>query len=134
LRADALASTASRPAFVTTRDRPSCRNRTTEEKPLIWALCEVEYFLRADWTTQISMIWLAKLVFSRTRPVMLESLSPASQRGHLARWTNQSTSKPVPSTDETDNRYFRNYPVTGLIADMPKSTRTTQSGRQPPLI
>jgi hypothetical protein len=28
-RADALASTTSRPAFVTTRDRPSCRNRTT---------------------------------------------------------------------------------------------------------
>jgi hypothetical protein len=28
LRADALASTTSRPAFVTTRDRPSCRNRT----------------------------------------------------------------------------------------------------------
>ena len=27
-RADALASTTSRPAFVTTRDRPSCRNRT----------------------------------------------------------------------------------------------------------
>jgi hypothetical protein len=27
-RADALASTTSRPAFVTTRDRPSCRNET----------------------------------------------------------------------------------------------------------
>jgi len=27
-RADALAPTTSRPAFVTTRDRPSCRNRT----------------------------------------------------------------------------------------------------------
>ncbi len=27
-----------------------------------------------------------------------------------------------------DNRHFRDYPVTGHAADMPKSTRMTQSG------
>ena len=41
-RADALASTTSHPAFVTTRDRPSCRNGTAGVKPLIWALGEAE--------------------------------------------------------------------------------------------
>ena len=43
LRADALASTTSHPAFVTTRDRPSCRNGTAGVKPLIWGLREAEY-------------------------------------------------------------------------------------------
>ncbi len=42
IRADALASTTSHPAFVTTRDRPSCRNGTAAVKPLIWALGEAE--------------------------------------------------------------------------------------------
>ena len=42
LRADALASTTSHPAFVTTRDRPSCRNRTGRIRPLIWDLRELE--------------------------------------------------------------------------------------------
>ena len=41
-RADAVASTTSRPAFVTTRDRPSCRNGTAGVKPLIWGFSEAE--------------------------------------------------------------------------------------------
>ena len=41
-RADAVASTTSRPAFVTTRDRPSCRNGTAGVKPLIWGRGEAE--------------------------------------------------------------------------------------------
>jgi hypothetical protein len=41
-RADAVASTTSHPAFVTTRDRPSCRNRTARLRPLIWGPCEAE--------------------------------------------------------------------------------------------
>jgi hypothetical protein len=40
---DAAASTASHPAFVTTRDRPSCRNGTAGVKPLIWGSGEAEY-------------------------------------------------------------------------------------------
>jgi hypothetical protein len=32
---------------------------------MIWVECEVEYFFRGDWTTQISLIWLVKLGFSR---------------------------------------------------------------------
>ena len=63
-RADALASTASCSTFVTTRDRPSCRNRTAGHRPVIWPRCEAEYFLRGDWTTQISLIWFGKLDFS----------------------------------------------------------------------
>src|ERR1700738_4431231 len=43
IRADALASTTSHPAFVTTRDRPSCRNGTAGVKPLIWGLGEAEF-------------------------------------------------------------------------------------------
>jgi hypothetical protein len=43
IRADALASTTSHPAFVTTRDRPSCRNGTAAVKPLIWAFGEAKY-------------------------------------------------------------------------------------------
>ncbi len=39
-RADALASTTSHPAFVTTRDRPSCRNGTGRIRPLIWGVDE----------------------------------------------------------------------------------------------
>ena len=42
-RADALASTTSHPAFVTTRDRPSCRNGTVADKPMIWAFREAEF-------------------------------------------------------------------------------------------
>jgi hypothetical protein len=43
LRADALASTTSHPAFVTTRDRPSCRNGMAGDRPLIWGLGEAEF-------------------------------------------------------------------------------------------
>jgi hypothetical protein len=42
-RADALASTTSHPAFVTTRDRPSCRNGMAGDRPLIWGLREAEF-------------------------------------------------------------------------------------------
>ena len=40
LRADAVASTTSRPAFVTTRDRPSYRNGMAVVKSLIWGCGE----------------------------------------------------------------------------------------------
>jgi hypothetical protein len=43
LRADALASTTSHPEFVTTRDRPSCRNGMAGDKPLIWGLREAKF-------------------------------------------------------------------------------------------
>jgi hypothetical protein len=42
LRADAVASTTSRPAFVTTRDRPSYRNGMGVVKSLIWGCGEAE--------------------------------------------------------------------------------------------
>src|SRR6185312_11233595 len=42
MRADALASTTSRPAFVTIAIRPSCRNGTGDLKPLIWGRCEAQ--------------------------------------------------------------------------------------------
>ena len=43
MRTDALASTTSHPAFVTTRDRPSCRNGTAGVRPLIWGRREAEF-------------------------------------------------------------------------------------------
>src|ERR1700682_4949517 len=47
---DALASTASRPALVTTRDRPSCRNETAMDMHLIWVRPETKYFCKEGWT------------------------------------------------------------------------------------
>src|SRR5712692_5135300 len=47
---DALASTASRPALVTTRDRPSDRNETVMDMHLIWVSRERKYFSQRDWT------------------------------------------------------------------------------------
>ena len=43
IRADAVASTTSHPAFVTTRDRPSCRNGMAGDRPLIWGFGEAEF-------------------------------------------------------------------------------------------
>jgi hypothetical protein len=42
-RADAVASTTSHPAFVTTRDRPSCRNGMAGVRPLIWGFGKTEF-------------------------------------------------------------------------------------------
>jgi hypothetical protein len=86
LRADALASTASCSTFVTTRDRPSCRNRTAGDRPMIWPRCEAEYFLRGDWTTQISLIWLVKLDFSRMQSEAVPQRRPlwlSDERHHM---------------------------------------------------
>src|SRR6266852_46729 len=47
---DALASTASRPALVTTRDRPSDRNETVMDIRVIWVSRERKYFLKWGWT------------------------------------------------------------------------------------
>ena len=66
LRADAVASTTSRPAFMTIAIRPSCRSETARSKPLIWGQGESEYFHRRVWTTQIRLNPFRKLDFSRT--------------------------------------------------------------------
>ena len=47
---DALTSTASRPALVTTRDRPSCRNETAMDMHLIWVGRKRKYFCKGGWT------------------------------------------------------------------------------------
>src|SRR5258705_8612670 len=47
---DAAASTASRPALVTTRDRPSCRDGTARLSELIWVRPEQKYFFKWGWT------------------------------------------------------------------------------------
>src|SRR5205085_7345540 len=62
LRADAAASTASHPASVTTRDPPLMRDETTELIVLIWGDREENCFFERDWTGQIRLIWLGKLV------------------------------------------------------------------------
>jgi hypothetical protein len=66
LRADAAASTASRLAFVTIAIRPSCRDETAREEPLIWGKWEAQYIYACDWTTQIRLNLLGKLNFART--------------------------------------------------------------------
>lgn len=64
-RADALASTASRPAFVTTRDPPLCRNETARTKAVIWLKCEVNYLSLQVWTGHISLESLDNFRFTR---------------------------------------------------------------------
>jgi hypothetical protein len=90
-RADALASTTSHSAFVTTRDRPSCRNRTAEIRPLIWDLgeagccpsCQTAARRRASaWPSQLAQSDVAKR-FDAKSPV-----SPAHLKG--ARGTRMS--------------------------------------------
>jgi hypothetical protein len=65
LRADAVASTTSRLAFVTIAKRPSCRDETARKKPLIWGDGEAEYIREDGWTTQIRLNPFSKLDFSR---------------------------------------------------------------------
>jgi len=63
LHADAAASTASHPASVTTRDPPLVRDETAELIVLIWGGREGNCFFGRDWTGQIALNWLGKLVF-----------------------------------------------------------------------
>jgi hypothetical protein len=58
------ASTASRPASVTIASAPVW-DRTAMDIDLIWVRREAEYFLKLDWTGQISLIRLTKFRFSR---------------------------------------------------------------------
>jgi hypothetical protein len=64
LHADAVASTASHPASVTTRDPPLMRDETGELIVLIWGEGEGNCFCARDWTGQIALNSLSKLVFS----------------------------------------------------------------------
>jgi hypothetical protein len=65
LHADAVASTASHPASVTTRDPPLVRDETAELIVLIWGGREGNCFCARDWTGQITSNWLGKLAFWR---------------------------------------------------------------------
>src|SRR5206468_12746645 len=65
LHADAAASTASHPASVTTRDPPLMRDETAELIVLTWGGREGIGFCARDWTWQIALNWLGKLVFAR---------------------------------------------------------------------
>jgi hypothetical protein len=64
MRADALASITSHPAFVTTRDRPSCRNGMAWILKMFLSAGETNYFFEADWTNQINLNSFAKFRFT----------------------------------------------------------------------
>ena len=64
---DAAASTASRPNVRDDGQRPSSRDRTAQLIVLICPTSEAEYFCKADWTGQITLIRLKKSTFSRNR-------------------------------------------------------------------
>ena len=70
LHADAAASTASHPASVTTRDPPLVRDETAELIGLIWGDREGNCFCARDWTGQIRLIWLGKLVSASNGQVL----------------------------------------------------------------
>jgi hypothetical protein len=65
VRANAVASTASRPTFVTTRDPPLVRVRWGELVVVIRPTDEADYFWREGWTPQITLQSLPNLVFAR---------------------------------------------------------------------
>ena len=68
-RADALASTTSRPAFVTIAIRPSCRNGTGDLKPLIWGRCEAQSCPSCHLAAVLSLVIPGSLRFA-SRPGM----------------------------------------------------------------
>jgi hypothetical protein len=61
---DAAASTASHPTSVTIAIRPSLRDETAEFVALIWVRREAECFFGYDWTGQIALNLLRKIVHS----------------------------------------------------------------------
>jgi hypothetical protein len=73
LHADAAASTASHPASVTTRDPPLVRDETAGFLVLIWGGREGNCFFGRDWTGQIRLIWLGKLVSASNGQVLAQS-------------------------------------------------------------
>jgi hypothetical protein len=42
-------------------------------KPVIWVACEADYFLREDWTGQISLKWFVKFGYTRKVPTWVMS-------------------------------------------------------------
>src|ERR1700730_12995822 len=120
------ASTASRPASLTIRIRPSVGQDGEGYIPESGQRKE-EYFLtgagHANWAVPTD------LPDGLIRPV--NATPPA--RKILLRFPQQMfacriTSKPMPPTDKTEQPYFRDYPVTGHTADTPKMTRMTLNG------
>jgi hypothetical protein len=65
MRADAAASTASHPAFVTMANAPLAGKGRGELVELICPTAKAKYFLKEDWTTQISLNLFMKFEFSR---------------------------------------------------------------------
>ena len=57
---------------MTTRDPPRMRDETVELIVLIWGDREGNCFRAEDWTGQIALIWLGKLVFARNGQVLAE--------------------------------------------------------------
>jgi hypothetical protein len=61
IRADAAASTASRPNVRDDGQRPSQRGGTAEEILVIWGEREAECICEDGWTGSITLDWLGKL-------------------------------------------------------------------------
>jgi hypothetical protein len=65
-RANAAASTASRPNVRDDGQRPSEWNGMAEDIEVIWVKREPKYFCKGNWTGQITLICLNKLACTRT--------------------------------------------------------------------
>ena len=71
-------------------------------------------------------------LFGRNDRMAAHSKSVSSYRViRGSRWSLQSGSDRYLQPSKPDNLHFRDYPVTGHAADMPRLTRMTQTGRQP---
>jgi hypothetical protein len=55
------------PTSVTIASRPSSQVRDSEVVDLIWGLGEAKYFLKQDWTGQISLNCFNKFRYARKR-------------------------------------------------------------------
>jgi hypothetical protein len=87
---DATASTASRPSVRDDGQRPSSRDRTAQLIVLICPTRLAEYFCKADWTGQITLIRLNKSTLSRNEIVA----------GSMGTWPDSSG----PRVGHTDRR------------------------------
>src|SRR6266702_4269864 len=72
-------STASHRNVRDDREPPLLSGETRRVKPVICPTTEAEYFSREDWTTQITLIGIGNLRFSRTAPTSRERTFPQAK-------------------------------------------------------
>ena len=95
---DAIASTASRPAFVTIASRPSV-GRDAGDLLLIWVRRERKYFCNQDWTGQITLIRFNKSPATRSERQAVRAKRCSHAKAILRRLSEAMRRCPTQSCD-----------------------------------